>query len=288
MSTDRKKQIFAALAKKNKAIAAAGRNCKKHRSSRRLKGGRCFACYQQAWQTRKKWIAVTPGAEEAIAQDRVQRRGAARERARQYQCALRRADPEKYRASERARSKTPRRKYSLRARILLTKYGLTHDQYEALCSAQGGRCAICRTDTPRGRGGWAIDHDHQAGKVRGLLCTKCNTGVGLFDDDPARLRAAIKYLWKHAIKLDDAELLVEECDALGAMLVEKSKAYGSSWRDPLRIFSKADPEAGILVRLDDKLSRLARGSAAGEDVELDILGYLILLRVARRLKSEAS
>lgn len=80
-----------------------------------------------------------------------------------------------------------------------------------------------------------------------------------------------------------ATLIAEECDALKALLLEKNKNYGNSALDPLRIFSKADPVEQIKVRLDDKLSRLARGSAAGEDVEQDLLGYLILLRVARRM-----
>jgi hypothetical protein len=82
-------------------------------------------------------------------------------------------------------------------------------------------------------------------------------------------------------------LIAEECYALRDMLHEKNRKYGNSALEPLRIFSKADPVEAILVRLDDKISRLARGSAAGEDTELDLLGYLILLRVARRLKSEA-
>lgn len=82
-------------------------------------------------------------------------------------------------------------------------------------------------------------------------------------------------------------LIAEECYALRDMLIEKNRAYGNSALDPLRVFSKADPEEQIRVRLDDKLSRLARGSAAGEDVELDLPGYLILLRVARRLKGGA-
>lgn len=81
-----------------------------------------------------------------------------------------------------------------------------------------------------------------------------------------------------------ADLIVEECDLLKSLLLEKNKAYGNSATSPLRIFSKAPVEEQILVRLDDKLSRLARGSAAGEDVEQDLLGYLILLRVARKLK----
>ncbi len=79
-------------------------------------------------------------------------------------------------------------------------------------------------------------------------------------------------------------LIAEECYALRDMLHEKNRAYGNSALDPVRIFSKADPEEQLRVRLDDKLSRLARGSAAGEDVELDLLGYLILIRVARRLR----
>jgi hypothetical protein len=83
---------------------------------------------------------------------------------------------------------------------------------------------------------------------------------------------------------DHQRLIADECDALKAMLLEKNRCYGSSALDPVRIFSKADPVEQILVRLDDKLSRIARGSAAGEDVEFDLVGYLILLRVARQLQ----
>jgi len=72
--------------------------------------------------------------------------------------------------------------------------GFTHEQYVALLEAQDGRCAICRTDTPGGKGGFHLDHDHATGAVRGLLCTNCNMGLGRFADDPARLRAAAEYL----------------------------------------------------------------------------------------------
>lgn len=82
-------------------------------------------------------------------------------------------------------------------------------------------------------------------------------------------------------------LIAAECDALKAMLLEKNRNYGSSALDPVRIFSKADPVEQILVRLDDKLSRIARGQAAGEDAEWDATGYLILLRVARKLQGES-
>jgi hypothetical protein len=72
------------------------------------------------------------------------------------------------------------------------------------------------------------------------------------------------------------------CDEIKAMLLEKNRAYGDAALDPVRIFSKSDPVEQIRVRLDDKLSRLARGSAAGEDVVLDLMGYLVLLRVAQK------
>lgn len=84
---------------------------------------------------------------------------------------------------------------------------------------------------------------------------------------------------------DVAGLIAAECDALKAMLLAKNAAYGNSALEPMRVFSKAPVDEQIRVRLDDKLSRLARGSAAGEDVEADIMGYLVLMRVHRRLAS---
>jgi len=72
------------------------------------------------------------------------------------------------------------------------------------------------------------------------------------------------------------------CDELCAMLQAKNRAYGDSALSPLRVFSKASAEEQLLVRIDDKLSRLARGAAAGEDVERDLAGYLVLLLVLRR------
>lgn len=88
-------------------------------------------------------------------------------------------------------------------------------------------------------------------------------------------------------RIPTADLIVAECEALKEMLLQKNAAYGDSAIRPIRVFSKSDPVELIKVRIDDKLSRLARGSAAGEDVELDLLGYLILLRVARRTIGEA-
>ena len=67
------------------------------------------------------------------------------------------------------------------------------------------------------------------------------------------------------------------------MLKEKNRSYGNSALDPLRIFSKATPVEQILVRIDDKLSRLKRGdNRFQEDTILDLLGYLVLLIIAQK------
>lgn len=78
------------------------------------------------------------------------------------------------------------------------------------------------------------------------------------------------------------EDILDECLGIAELLIEKNRAYGNSALQPVRVFSKASPEEQLLVRIDDKLSRLARGSAAGEDVVADLIGYLVLLRLARR------
>jgi ABC-type polysaccharide/polyol phosphate transport system ATPase subunit len=86
-----------------------------------------------------------------------------------------------------------------------------------------------------------------------------------------------------------ALLITEECKALEEMLLEKNRRYGNSALDPVRIFSRADSVEQIKVRIDDKLSRLARGEGSeDEDVERDLLGYFVLLRVARRLAAEVA
>lgn len=77
----------------------------------------------------------------------------------------------------------------------LARYGITPEEYDEMLARQSGKCAICASSDPRNRWGrFAVDHCHDTGVVRGLLCGPCNTGVGQFGDDPLRLRAAAKYL----------------------------------------------------------------------------------------------
>jgi predicted nucleic acid-binding Zn ribbon protein len=79
-------------------------------------------------------------------------------------------------------------------------YGLSQERYEAMMAEQDSRCAICGSpDWPaaKDQGRPRVDHDHATRKVRGLLCDFCNRGLGMFDEDPARLRAAAEYLEKN-------------------------------------------------------------------------------------------
>jgi hypothetical protein len=74
-------------------------------------------------------------------------------------------------------------------------FGLTIEQYEMMLVAQGGVCAICgKEEKAAGRTFLSVDHCHHTGEVRGLLCSRCNPGVGLFNDDPILLRNAAEYI----------------------------------------------------------------------------------------------
>jgi hypothetical protein len=78
---------------------------------------------------------------------------------------------------------------------LKATYGITPEQYAALLKKQGGRCALCKRRP--GQRKLAVDHDHISGKVRGLLCIGCNTGLGALQDDPTLIRLGAKYVESH-------------------------------------------------------------------------------------------
>jgi hypothetical protein len=87
---------------------------------------------------------------------------------------------------------------AVKFRHRLRRYGLTEEQYYSMLAQQEGRCAICESafedlqKTPH------IDHDHDTGQVRGLLCGKCNSGIGYLQDDLGLVRAAASYLARYA------------------------------------------------------------------------------------------
>jgi hypothetical protein len=77
----------------------------------------------------------------------------------------------------------------------LKKYGITLAEYERLLKKQKGVCAICKKpeyDARQRR--LSVDHDHETGRVRGLLCARCNRALGMFNDNPELLRSAARYL----------------------------------------------------------------------------------------------
>lgn len=82
-----------------------------------------------------------------------------------------------------------------RAIHLLSNFGITPDEYNAMYQAQDGVCAICQQpETTAGKTFLAVDHDHKTGVIRGLLCGNCNKGLGYLRDDSALLARAINYL----------------------------------------------------------------------------------------------
>lgn len=110
---------------------------------------------------------------------------------------FKRTDPE---LTERHRTKMRTRYHTdptVKVRTRLGRYGLTVEQYEAIFESQESACAICHSPDPRGDH-WHVDHDHNTGRVRGVLCARCNVGIGHFGEDPERLLAAIHYLRQNA------------------------------------------------------------------------------------------
>lgn len=91
-------------------------------------------------------------------------------------------------------------KSKYRDRYYQGKYNITLEEYEALLEAQGYVCAICGKAEPSGRA-LSVDHCHLTGKLRELLCYRCNTTLGKFEDDPQKLIACADYLKKHSVLL---------------------------------------------------------------------------------------
>lgn len=74
------------------------------------------------------------------------------------------------------------------------RYDLTPQKFSEMLASQDGKCAVCKTPEPRGKTSWHVDHDHETGQIRGILCITCNIALGMLHDDPARCRAAADYL----------------------------------------------------------------------------------------------
>jgi hypothetical protein len=106
--------------------------------------------------------------------------------------AWRRANPEKAaEAARKWRKDNPERSadHSLKA-----NYGIALGTYSDMVTAQNGKCAICASDKPGGKGRFHVDHCHDTGEIRGLLCHNCNLGIGYLKHDPRLFDAAKRYV----------------------------------------------------------------------------------------------
>ena len=110
-----------------------------------------------------------------------------------YMREYRQRNLERERQRDRDRYRTnPRRRHQMK----YLKFGITWEQYVALAESQDHKCAICgngQHEKIRARF-LDIDHNHETGEIRGLLCSMCNRGMGLFRDDPALMERAVAYL----------------------------------------------------------------------------------------------
>lgn len=127
------------------------------------------------------------------------------ERRRQTTEAWNAAHPERLRAAVSRFRETPKGQRSYDHGILIRRlsiHGLTLDQYHSKAESQDFLCAICGEEPSRNRGGlhdgFNVDHDHRTNKIRGLLCTTCNVGIGMLKDSPDICQAAATYLSRHA------------------------------------------------------------------------------------------
>lgn len=104
--------------------------------------------------------------------------------------------PDRYRENQERFKATGAKAISNRRSYLKRKYGITLEQYDELLSEQGGVCGICGRE-PNPNISLHVDHDHQTGALRGLLCFPCNQAIGSLREDPALLELAIDYLRRH-------------------------------------------------------------------------------------------
>lgn len=112
-----------------------------------------------------------------------------------YSTICKKKDNERIKIARKANilsGKRRKRKYKSRhSEMIYKKYGITPELYLSMVEEQKGLCLICKQSSESKLN---VDHDHETGKVRGLLCGPCNNGLGCFKDDINRLNNAIKYL----------------------------------------------------------------------------------------------
>ena len=96
-----------------------------------------------------------------------------------------------------SRRQSPEAKELARDNFLRRTYGITAEDYDVMYADQDGSCAICKTHQLELDRTLFVDHCHETGNVRGLLCSQCNSGLGMFKDNTQALLDAVEYLEKN-------------------------------------------------------------------------------------------
>jgi len=117
-----------------------------------------------------------------------------KEKIKKYDSSWREKNKDKYKASQKKWKQKNKRK--VLSDKLKRIYGISQDQYNDMLQSQGGVCAICSKECEINKR-LSVDHCHNTGEIRGLLCSKCNTALGQMKDSIENLRKAADYLEKH-------------------------------------------------------------------------------------------
>lgn len=131
------------------------------------------------------------------------------------------------RAKHAAWVKTPDGRRVVRNGIIARMFGLSPDCFEQMKRSQEGVCDICKQpETKRHRSGTicelSVDHDHETGKVRALLCSACNAALGLFREDPDRMRAAAAYIEHHSAAASSPTAPVDSASLTGGLFADEA------------------------------------------------------------------
>jgi len=94
------------------------------------------------------------------------------------------------------RKKSPKIKEINRKSMLKTVYGITPEEYNKILERQNFCCAVCKKHLAEFKKALSVDHNHETGKIRGLLCQKCNLALGLLEDNLESIRELLRYLEK--------------------------------------------------------------------------------------------
>lgn len=154
----------------------------------------CLACKKEnasRWHKEKRALMKGEGEEARALRD------AKNSREREYRAA----DPERYR--EIVRKSKDKNRDGIHKSGIKRLYGILPEEYDRMMKEQNGVCKICEkpetrsSRTPGKICKLAVDHDHETGKIRSLLCSDCNTGIGKLKDNPSLIDKAAAYLREH-------------------------------------------------------------------------------------------